>query len=120
MSNPSLNEIPEHVQPSNALLAEIPGTSVDVVAAALQEANVAPGDISFLVGPEGLAAYEARGSWLSRRLDETEDEVAGALRRGDLVVVVHCEDNAAATQVRPVLAGQGAENIHHFGKYTFD
>jgi len=120
MSEPSVNQIPDHVQPSHALLAEIPGTTVEVVAAALQEADVDGGDISFLIGADGLAAYEARGNWFSRHMDETEDEVAGALGRGDLVAVVHCEDNDTAARIRRVLAHQGAETIHHFGAYTFD
>ena len=116
----AINQIPDHVQPKSAVLAELPRAEIDDVAKALAGLGVPDSDASYLHGEAGIAAYEARGNWLSRHLDDTEDEVLQALRDGDVVVTVHEEDNDRAIEIRRGLIALGARHVHHFGGYTFN
>ena len=116
----TLNEPPRHTQPRHAVLAEFTNPpDPDDLVNQLTESGINPSDVSILQGLDGLRAYQARGHWLSRVLDDTDAEIADTLRHGGLAVTIHHTTPQAAAAVSSQLRTLGATTTHHFRKYDY-
>ena len=116
---PSINETPESVQPRNATIGHFATCDAGKVAEELASHGIAVDRLNIWVGAEGLEAYEARASVFKKVFDESEDLIKPALKSGKTVVSVEDVDEAESEIITKVLSSAGADEVHHFGPWTF-
>lgn len=113
-----VNEIPNEVQPSNAVMATFTGPDAAAVESIFIDAGVDTDRIWVWTGPEGLSAYGERASTLSRLFDDSDDFVTSSLEAGQTLMIVHCVDEGEARSLQIVANTNGATKTSYFGDTT--
>jgi len=95
---------------------------------ALEQVGIPSEEIRIVPGAEFAPAMtgmrEDRGlvekviSFHTRELDELMDRYVDHAEQGRAIVVVRAEDDERTDLIGRVLAEQGAEMVHHYGKYS--
>jgi hypothetical protein len=111
-----LNETPEDVQPTTAVLAAFADRDPGEVARVFTDAGVEDDRLWLWHGPAGLEAYERRGPQFVRLFDDTDDLTTTWLEAGHTMLLVRCVDDDDATSLRRLANEHGAEETVHFGE----
>lgn len=114
-----MNEVPDETQPTNAVLGEFgTATSADDVVSGLTSGGIDPDRIWIYSGDDGLEAYEARATMLTKVFDDTAGPIRYGLEDGHTIAIVQCVGAEDAESIVEQLVSIGAENTQTFGDWT--
>jgi hypothetical protein len=125
MPGPYINDdtppgIKFHAMPRNAVVGTLRSdASLQDVADALTQAEVAPSTVHFLAGAGGVAFLDRLGNWFTRALSEGLTEARGSLESGATLVGVFEVADPNAEAIRRTLSDAGVESLHYFGSWTY-
>ncbi len=119
MTDYTINETPDETQPTDAVLGMFEGgRSAAEIGDALVSAGIDGGRIDLYEGEAGAEAYGARASRLMKVFDDTSAPIRYELEAGGVAVIVHCVDEAAATDMVRLLVARGASDVQVFGSWV--
>lgn len=114
-----INQTPDMVQPTDAVMAKFDDTrSVTEIGAALVRGGVDESIIWLYEGDEGLDAYEARASGLTKVFDDTAAPIRYHLDDGGAIVIVDRQDGTDLDTISDLLESLGATDLTVFGDWT--